>query len=1340
MAGSSVATPTAAIPASNNISSSPRRSRVATTSSAASTASAGDVDLEDIGHVHVVLRIRPALVGGGGDSSSVPVRWQRTVLRPSPFRPEKEVLVQSEVQAGSSAADQARASISSMSALTSSPAPSASSKTTTYAFDRVLGESSTQAECYDVLGRKAVDRFVQGVNVTILAYGQTSSGKSYSMGTTGLESDYANIGGSAEDGYADRIGIIPRAVGDIFARVEEEARHAGPSASWECRLTFLELYNEELIDLLAPAGVASVPIQIREDKGRIIWAGLREVRVQSVDDVMRHLRAGSERRRTGETAMNADSSRSHAIFSLTLTQKRGGAIVASSSTRPASVAGYRSPTPTNISRRSSVVAAAPEMISLVSKFHFVDLAGSERLKRTNAVQERMKEGISINSGLTALGNVIQALADHKHVPYRDSKLTRLLQDSLGGNSYTIMLACVSPVEFNLSETHSTLRYGQRARSIKNRVQINATEVGWDDLEHLQTLVIKLRAELADVKASPAASADSHGGDEDVQTLRSRLEETRSELQEASVHSTRLASELERAKTAVVPADSDQPFNVLVEPIIAEYERTVSALEDEIKRLKDAWYMCNELNHQQQVDLEQKELKIVKQDEYVAELRVRIDKLLDSEKTSEEHINQLELRLKEAQDVEAASKDKFADLRKEHATLGSKHEDQATYITDLESKMTETQQRVTELQAAMTRAEHEAERRTEEIATLQERVASFDKHQIARPLLEELDKKNARLADVERELAESVERCTQLSADRENLRAQLEEHTDGNSAQLATALADLDAMTQKYQESLQELDSLSRSMEGSRLVEDEAGSETEETLADEGTPPQRIVHRRHRSAGADSGLSIKTREEDFRSGKRRRSQVVTTSQPLSEELSSSLVSPSFSAGGRSLLSPSPVFWRQSLPPAPNQRSAQSLETEIKQLQEALKRRDEEIAELESSLRDLHGVSSRQPPAVPDSDENAEDQQDTSADDEAIITPSVSPKCSPRTPLSRSPELSSAFTPSTKRHYDTLRESLAIEGDQTEEDSLRRLDHLMRSMARKEAAHKEHVETLAVKIGALQHENERLQATVVEPQATGEIGAQTSPSESRDRAVETSFPSTRDTGCEPMDIAPIDDGSIARAMFDLLRTHAPGTPVNENDSAAQLVATFDSLRAENEALQLKIKQAESRPTLPRARSGTESMASFRAGMQIVAEASPEQFSRSDPSSPVTRNTLARSATPTAKYPPMSPPPNMPPPPVPTALPSLPGQTESKRGSGSISACADSPVTEDDNRQAKLLVQMQEQESQIQLLRKRLEAAEQASTDVSRMTPCRETILLTTSLARRACPQTQRESECL
>ena len=300
----------------------------------------------------------------------------------------------------------------------------------TFTFDQVLDQQAGQTELYDATAKDVVEGYMKGHNVTFLAYGQTSSGKSYSMGTTGDAVDYNGAD------FTPRTGLIPRTVKAIFDQAEALRMASGPGATWDCRLSFLELYNEEIIDLLSGSGVQ---IAIREERdGRIIWSGVKEVPVRSLSEVMMYLQDGSTKRKTGETGMNATSSRSHAIFSLTLTQKRRSSVSTSPTTptmkRPVSYANLpaRAGTPTkgitppvslstrnsgiptgiasSIPRSSSVMSmrGEEELVVVTSKFNMVDLAGSERLKRTAAQGERMREGISINSGLSALGNVISA--------------------------------------------------------------------------------------------------------------------------------------------------------------------------------------------------------------------------------------------------------------------------------------------------------------------------------------------------------------------------------------------------------------------------------------------------------------------------------------------------------------------------------------------------------------------------------------------------------------------------------------------------------------------------------------------------------------------------------------------------------------------------------------------------------------------------------------------------------------------------------------------------------------------------------------------------------------------
>jgi len=284
-------------------------------------------------------------------------------------------------------------------------------------------------------------------------------------------------------------GILPRAILHLFNEIEKINQcQADNSREISVNAQFIELYNEEIIDLIdsnssqqtvsqliqfnetlqdymtsnyasATTVTASTTstyrpkIEIHEDQfGGIFLNGVSSKNVTSVEETLQILKNGAKVRSTGSTNMNSQSSRSHAIFTLIIKSQLK-----------------------NLSKNTGN-QQQEECQSLSAKFHFVDLAGSERLKRTGATGSRAKEGICINRGLLALGNVISALGDREklgcHVPYRDSKLTRLLQDSLGGNSRTLMIACISPSDRDFMETLNTLRYANRARNIKNKVSIN----------------------------------------------------------------------------------------------------------------------------------------------------------------------------------------------------------------------------------------------------------------------------------------------------------------------------------------------------------------------------------------------------------------------------------------------------------------------------------------------------------------------------------------------------------------------------------------------------------------------------------------------------------------------------------------------------------------------------------------------------------------------------------------------------------------------------------------------------------------------------------------------------
>ncbi|XP_070699544.1 kinesin family member 4 [Pempheris klunzingeri] len=335
-----------------------------------------------------------------------------------------------------------------------------------FTYDYVFDPTAEQEEVFTSSVSSLLSGLFKGYHATVLAYGQTGSGKTFSMGgayTSAQENDPS-------------VGVIPRVIKRIF-----EEREMRTDCDFCLAVSYLEIYNEDILDLLCTSKDKPA-ISIREDpKDGIKIVGLTEKQVLSAQEMVSCLEIGNSARTVGSTAMNAASSRSHAIFTITLEQRRG----------------------------------TDKADSVVSKLHLVDLAGSERQKKTKAEGDRLKEGISINRGLLSLGNVISALGDESKkntfVPYRDSKLTRLLQDSLGGNSHTLMIACVSPADSNMEETINTLRYADRARKIKNKPIVNidprAAEMNRlkQQVQELQVMLLHARGGVAPVLSGPESA-------------------------------------------------------------------------------------------------------------------------------------------------------------------------------------------------------------------------------------------------------------------------------------------------------------------------------------------------------------------------------------------------------------------------------------------------------------------------------------------------------------------------------------------------------------------------------------------------------------------------------------------------------------------------------------------------------------------------------------------------------------------------------------------------------------------------------------------------------------------
>ncbi|KAK4521707.1 ESCRT II complex subunit Dot2 [Mucor velutinosus] len=729
-----------------------------------------------------------------------------------------------------------------------------------FQFDHVFDVNSTQEQVFTSVASNFVDRFIDGYNVTILAYGQTSSGKTYTMGTA--IDDHSN---------PDQEGIIPRAMSALFQRLndiqkqsantnlpiqqqqqqqQQPQKRAIPasglstfppasglrvprrsastvklrpvsmiapprrgsssslnsscslplnekSAKYTVHVSFIEIYNEELIDLLNPAPPHErTPVTIREDtKGHIIWTGLKEVPVGSTEDVLRFLQMGTENRATGSTDMNAKSSRSHAIFSVTLkqekwvpsTKKTSPSVSRSTASNVSSGLNHRHSTlnvkamAAQMEKRSTspTLAAADEedgewMVSN-SKFHFVDLAGSERLKRTAAQGDRRKEGININAGLLALGNVISALSDPSskkstHVPYRDSKLTRLLQDSLGGNSTTLMIACVSPAEINLTETINTIKYAYRARNIRNKTEKNEAEE-WmtsDNLDHLRQIISKLKMEVKMLKnssphhrnspspmsstgsgspkahttvfahghhgiISPSSSsisdsdphpstcpsmsattnitmpdsstslelcdAQNHGSHNNdvaimVADLRRQIEELQNEVTVTRERNLLVEKELRQKASTTEAADNE--FQHLVEPVIEEYEKSISGLESQLAMARAALSHSEQALEEQQAKITEYETMQATEVQALEELKARLSAAIDRERSSETYCLELEAQLQKS--VHDGHKDQqiLSELREKIMKFKEMDEHTEQYISDLEARISASELEKTKL--------------------------------------------------------------------------------------------------------------------------------------------------------------------------------------------------------------------------------------------------------------------------------------------------------------------------------------------------------------------------------------------------------------------------------------------------------------------------------------------------------------------------------------------------------------------------------------------------------------------------------------------------------------------
>ena len=512
-----------------------------------------------------------------------------------------------------------------------------------FTFDRIFDWNCTQREVYEGAASGIVDASIQGFNGTIFCYGQTGTGKTHTM--------------EGKDEPASERGILPHTFHHVFDAIDG----AAAGVNYLVRASFLEIYNENVRDLLAKDQSKTCDLKENPDTG-VYVKDLTTFVVKSVAEINNVLQVGKKNRSVGATLMNADSSRSHSIFTVT---------IETSQPRPGDPPG-----------------AAPHIT--VGKLNLVDLAGSERQSKTQATGDRLKEATKINLSLSTLGNVISALVDGKssHIPYRDSKLTRLLQDSLGGNTKTVMIANLGPADYNFDETMSTLRYANRAKNIKNKPKINEDPKD-AMLREFQEEIARLKAQLGAGGSAPDGAprrrrADRQVVERTVYSSDARLERIKDEMRremEANAAQDMEAEEAEKAQ-ALVNLKARKQMKVLME----EKERT----EEERAELEDA-FRAQQAEAQAQFEEMRREKDEQRAlEEKLAAMQAKVVRggtnLLDQEQRLLEEARRREEKLAKIAAAEAEQARRIKELEDLNTVTGDKYK---TIEEEIESKSRKT---------------------------------------------------------------------------------------------------------------------------------------------------------------------------------------------------------------------------------------------------------------------------------------------------------------------------------------------------------------------------------------------------------------------------------------------------------------------------------------------------------------------------------------------------------------------------------------------------------------------------------------------------------------------------
>ncbi|XP_042357940.1 kinesin-like protein KIF11 [Plectropomus leopardus] len=492
----------------------------------------------------------------------------------------------------------------------------------TYTFDMVFGPAAKQIDVYRSVVCPILDEVIMGYNCTVFAYGQTGTGKTFTMeGERSPDEEFT----WEEDPLA---GIIPRTLHQIFEKLSENG------TEFSVKVSLLEIYNEELFDLLSPTEDVNERLQLFDDprnKRGVVVKGLEEVTVHNKDEVYQILERGSAKRRTASTLMNAYSSRSHSVFSVTIHMKE--------------------------------MTLDGEELVKIGKLNLVDLAGSENIGRSGAVDKRAREAGNINQSLLTLGRVITALVDKRpHIPYRESKLTRILQDSLGGRTKTSIIATVSPSSSNLEETLSTLEYASRAKNIMNKPEVNQKLTK-------RTLIKEYTEEIERLKRDLAATRDKNGVYISAENYESMMSQISAHEEHTVEYTDRIAAmEEEIKKVTELFMDSKTKLEQCAVDLDEKQQRleeTSKDLQETKEKLSQEEFICLELTSVQETLYSTAGQLLSAADASTSDVSGLHDKL-DRKKKVEQHNSQIQQSFSER--MEGA----FSNMQRCVQQQGAKH--------------------------------------------------------------------------------------------------------------------------------------------------------------------------------------------------------------------------------------------------------------------------------------------------------------------------------------------------------------------------------------------------------------------------------------------------------------------------------------------------------------------------------------------------------------------------------------------------------------------------------------------------------------------------------------------